>query len=66
MVAIVQVANNLIVTFLTIQPITGPIYAEITDEDKDPSVGVATGKYTYIITTNSYQLWHCDVTQHES
>ncbi len=31
--------------------VTGPIYAEITDEEsKDPtyaSVGVATGKYTY-------------------
>ncbi len=36
---------------------TAPIYAEITDEEsKDPtyaSVGVATGKYTYNITTNS-------------
>ncbi len=35
----------------------GPIYAEITDEgSKDPtyaSVEVATGKYTYNITTNS-------------
>ncbi len=37
--------------------VTGPIYAEITDEEsKDPtyaSVGVATGKYTYNITTNT-------------
>ncbi len=37
--------------------VTAPIYAEITDEDsKNPtyaSVGVATGKYTYSITTNS-------------
>ena len=36
---------------------TGPIYAEITDgESKEPtyaSVEVATGKYTYNITTNS-------------
>ncbi len=35
----------------------GPIYAEITaEESKDPtyaSVGVATGKYTYNITTNT-------------
>ncbi len=37
--------------------VTGPIYAEITDEESnDPnyaSVGVATGKYTYNITTNT-------------
>ncbi len=37
--------------------VTGPTYAEITDEEsKDPtyaSVGVATGKYTYNITTNT-------------
>ncbi len=37
--------------------VTGAIYAEITDEEsKDPtyaSVGVATGKYTYNITTNT-------------
>ncbi len=37
--------------------VTGPIYSEITDEEsKDPtyaSVGVATGKYTYNITTNT-------------
>ena len=37
--------------------VTGPIYAEITDEElKDPtyaSVGKATGKYTYNITTNT-------------
>ncbi len=37
--------------------VTGPIYAEITDEEtKDPtyaSVGVATGKYTFNITSNS-------------
>ncbi len=37
--------------------VTGPIYAEITDkESKDAnyaSVGEATGKYTYNITTNS-------------
>ncbi len=37
--------------------VTGPIYAEITDEEfKDPtyaSVDVATGKYTYNITTNT-------------
>ncbi len=37
--------------------VTGPIYAEIADEkSKDPtyaSVGVATGKYTYNITTNT-------------
>ncbi len=37
--------------------VTGPIYAEISDEEsKDPtyaSVGVATGKYTYNITTNT-------------
>ncbi len=34
--------------------VTGPIYAEITDEDPTyASVGVATGKYTYNITTNS-------------
>ncbi len=36
---------------------TVPMYAEITDEEsKDPtyaSVGVATGKYNYNITTNS-------------
>ncbi len=37
--------------------VTGSIYAEITDEEsKEPtytSVGVATGKYTYNITTNT-------------
>ncbi len=34
--------------------VTGPIYAEITDEGPTyASVGVATGKYTYNITTNS-------------
>ncbi len=37
--------------------VTGPIYAEIADEEsKDPTyaiVGVATGKYTYNITANS-------------
>ncbi len=37
--------------------VTGPVYAEITNEEtKDPtyaSVGVATGKYTYNINTNS-------------
>ncbi len=37
--------------------VTGPIYAEISDEQsEDPtyaSVGVATGRYTYNITTNS-------------
>ncbi len=37
--------------------VTGPIYAEIPDEEsKDPtyaSVEVATGQYTYSITTNS-------------
>ncbi len=37
--------------------VTGPIYAEIPDEESmDPiytSVGVATGKYTYNTTTNS-------------
>ncbi len=37
--------------------VIGPIYAEITDEEaKDPtyaSVGVATDKYTYNITTNT-------------
>ncbi len=37
--------------------VTGPIYAEITDEESnDPtyaSVEVATGKYTYNITTNT-------------
>ncbi len=37
--------------------VTAPIYAEITEEEsKDPtyaSVGVATGKYTYNITTNT-------------
>ncbi len=52
MVAIL--VNNLIVTFL-IPP--GPIYAEIPDEEsKDAnyaSVGEATGKYTYNITTNT-------------
>ena len=37
--------------------VTGPVYAEITDqESKHPSyatVGIATGKYTYNITTNT-------------
>ncbi len=37
--------------------VTGPIYSEITEkESKDPTyarVGVATGKYTYNITTNT-------------
>ncbi len=37
--------------------VTGPIYPDITDEESnDPtyaSVDVATGKYTYNITTNS-------------
>ncbi len=37
--------------------VTGPIYADIADEEsKDPtyaSVGVATGKYAYNITANS-------------
>ncbi len=59
MVAILQV-NNLIVTFL-IHPakllLFQLLYAEFADEEsKDPSyasVGVATGKYTYNITTNS-------------
>ncbi len=34
--------------------VTGPIYAEITDEESTyASVGVATGRYTYNITTNT-------------
>ncbi len=34
--------------------VSGPVYAEITDEDPTyASVEVATGKYTYNITTNS-------------
>ncbi len=49
--------NNLIVTFLIHPAKLLAIYAEIADEEsKDPtyaSVGVATGKYTYNITTNT-------------
>ena len=37
--------------------VTSPVYAEITDqESKDPcyaTVGIATGKYTYNISTNT-------------
>ena len=57
MVAIL--VKNLIASNLPDSPsqVTGLIYAEIADEEsKDPtyaSVGVATGKYTYNITTNS-------------
>ena len=34
--------------------VTGSVYAEITDQElKDQTVGIATGKYTYNISTNT-------------